>query len=209
MDGDYRGSVKNLFPFTEGDDDGDADAPAAGEADFSAMTDDDLKAELAERGIKLDGRFTSAKAVAALEAAAEDALQAAAEPEADAEDEFDITEFDGFGDFAEWSESDLKDYVKEAEIAMPKGKATEAKLRDAIIEHIKALVADDGDGDGDGDADGADASDDLDTWTDSDLEEEIGSRNEQGASIEITGRKTRQKLIDALREDNKNASNPF
>lgn len=203
-DGDYRGKIKNLFKPGSVEDGDVIEATSGGGAaadDFTAWDDDDLKAELAEKEITVSGRWSREKAIAALEEAAGDGdAEPEAEPDAEPtteDDDFDITNVDGLEDFENWTNEDLKEELENIQVKLS-GRFSETKAREAIIEHHREAA---------GGGDGA-VEDEYDEWTDEDLDDEIKSRNEQGADIKISGRKNRQKMIDALREDNKNAE-PF
>lgn len=118
--------------------------------------------------------------------------------------------------YSEWSDDDVKWMVEGLGIdgnVPTKGRGWRAKAVAAIVE----LAAGGGESGGEAAAEGdAEVPDDYDDeqedgsplWSDSDLKDEIAERNEQGAEIKVAGRATRQKMIDALREDNKNAE-PF
>jgi hypothetical protein len=74
---------------------------------------------------------------------------------------------------------------------------------------IDALRADDGGPNAAADGEEpAEITDDYDEWPENELLDEVNTRNEQGAEIKITGRKTKEKLIAGLREDDSKAE-PF
>lgn len=117
----------------------------------------------------------------------------------------------------DWDDDDVKWLVEGLGIdgnVKTAGRGWQAKAKSAVTEYIAETYggADPGDDDG-GEAEVEDDMDDVDdagnpVWSDQDLKDEIASRNEQGAEIKISGRWTRAKAIEALREDNKNAE-PF
>lgn len=203
-----RAEVKNLFKPGEeslapGED------PTADADDYSEWSVEDLTAEIQERGLDMpSGRKTVAKLAEVLEAAdAESGDGEAEEPEGDEpegdEPEFDITTVDGFDDFDDWSKDDLKEYMSENDITI-EGRFSEAKARDAIVEHVES---EQGDGDGEASSAAAEPEDDYDEWSDDELKDEIKDRTEQGAKIEVKGRWTRDKAIAAMRADDE--ENPF
>lgn len=210
QDGSYRGEIKNLFkPGDEVVDDEEAAALAEVEpAEYGEWPKEDLLAEIEERGLeKPAGRVTVEKLVAVLEA--HDAEGDPDEPEDEAEDAtFDIRNVDGFEDWDEWSSDDLKEYVKENDIAI-EGRFSEAKARAAIEESVAASeggeaadVAEGADGD-----DAATPTDEYDNFTDQELKDEIADRIKDGAEIKVAGRWTRDKAIESLRADDE--ANPF
>jgi hypothetical protein len=199
-----RAEIKNLFkPGEESLQPGED--PTEGADDYSSWSIEDLEAEIQEKGLDMpSGRKTVAKLAAVLEEAgaegeAEGKAEGEAEPEEDEGSEFDITSVDGFEDFAEWSNDDLKEYMAENDISVS-GRFSEAKARDAIIEKIQ-------EDDGGSETAGASPEDDYDEWTDEELKQEISDRTEQGAKIEVKGRWTRDKAIAAMRADDE--ENPF
>jgi hypothetical protein len=194
-----RAEIKNLFK------PGDETLPAgedvtAGTEDYNEWSVEDLEAEIQEKGLDMpSGRKTVAKLAAVLEAA--DA-EGSDEPEDEPEGEgFDITQQEGFDEWDDWSKEDLTEYMSENGISI-EGRYSEAKARNAIIEHVQGS----GDGTGDGEAD-AEPEDDYDEWSDDELKDEIKDRVEQGAEIELKGRWTRDKAIAAMRADDE--ANPF
>jgi len=202
QDGDYRGKIKNLFKPGEVDDgeivnagsaNGDGDV-----TDYSGWDDDDLKAELAERGLKVSGRFSADKAIALLEES--DGGGEAEEPEVADEGEVNLPE--GYEDLDEWTTEDLKQELESKSIKLS-GRYSDQKARDAIMEAIVGSDQETEEADGE-----AEITDDYDEWEPDELKSEIATRNEQGAEIKISGRQTKEKLIEALREDDKNAD-PF
>ncbi len=217
LDGDYRGRIKNLFlpgeaPGEEEDlvESGSSDEEPWTEDDLKALSVEELKTELAAFEITLAGRFSKDKAIEAILEAQEN------EPEAEPEDEptassngalADIDEalLEDLNDdpdyYEEWTTEDLSGYADDLGIA---GNISGRKTKAKIIEAIVALAASAGNGDGES----GETTDDYDEWEDHELSEEIDTRIEAGAEIEVKGRKTRDKLISALRADDKVAE-PF
>lgn len=222
LDGEYRGRIRSMFApgkiAEDGDDLGEgggAEEPLTQE-ELAEWSNDDLKEELEARSITLSGRFSSQKAIAAI-------LEDQGEPEAEAETEPDE---DGSGNGAvggldpelledlrtdpafydDWAEDDLKSYADDLGISgNVSGRKTKAKFVEAIVAlagSAEALM------DGAGEASGETVEDDYDEWTQDELNDEVATRLEAGAEIKFTGRKTKEKLITALREDDKVAE-PF
>jgi hypothetical protein len=196
LDGEYRARVKNLFKAGTGGVNKTSNGSSASSGDhedgYDDLSVDDLKAELEERGIDIPkGRITEARLIALL---VEDDEAAGEEPEPEeeaAEDGYD-----------EWELQDLKDEIEErgATGNLPGGRMTKQKL----IDFLRELDA------GGSEEEGEDTpeEDGYDEWDDDDLKAEIAERNEQGAEIKVTGRSTKQKMIDALRADDASAE-PF
>lgn len=199
-----RAEVKNLFKpgdevLPEGED------VTAGTEDYNTWSVEDLEAEIQEKGLDMpSGRKTVAKLAAVLEAAGEDEGE---EPEAEEEEPegegFDITQHEGFEDWDEWDKDDLKSYLSDNGIEL-EGRFSEAKAKNAIIEHVQGSGEAAGGDDGGEDAEPAD---DYDDWSDDELKDEIKDRAEAGAEIEVKGRWTRDKAIAAMRADDE--ANPF
>lgn len=229
QDGDYRGKVKNLFKPGSVDEDqlakpSENGASADGGAtDYTDWSDEDLKAELSEKDITVTGRWTRDKAIEALEeydgpGANEpeetEETEETSEPSADAPEipeELAPDLHDDEDEYAGWPDGDIKSYVddlREAGVDIPiEGRYSKAKAITALstlsrLYHGTAEAEETGDGDGDG-GDDAPTTDEFDEFTDEELQDEINARNEQGAGIKVTGRKTREKMIEALRKDDK------
>lgn len=217
LDGDYRGKVKNLFkPGSLDDVEVSGSNGAVNEDDLSDWSDDDLKAEIAEKEIEISGRFSREKAIAAIR---EYNGPGASEPDGDSDDgpAADAPEipdalvpdlFDNAEAYASWPDDDIKGYVDDlvAEgVEVPiEGRYGKQKAIAALVKLGQAYhgTGDAGEPDAEPDAD-AEPSDEYDSWSDTDLEDEIAARNEQGAEISVSGRKSREKMIDALRKDDK------
>lgn len=200
LDGNYRGEVKNLFKPGTVEPDEDEETVAETDGNLSEWSDEDLKAELAERGLKVAGRWTRDKAIEALEPEVE------AEDEEPEEEEAEAELPAGYEDIDDWDSDDLKAEVKELGIEIS-GRFSAQKARDAIIEHLtepEDEVAEEEEEEEASD----EPTDDYDSWDDQDLKDEIQSRNEQGAEIKVAGRWSRKKGVEALREDDK-AAEPF
>jgi hypothetical protein len=211
-DGDYKGKIKNIFLPVDTDEivnlNGAGPGGDDGEVtDYSDWTDDDLKAELKEREITVPGRFSTAKAIAALEEADAEGDEPEAEEEAEEPEEettaggdtpdipeellADLKEDPDF--YAEWPDEDVKSYVADLDLAIP-GRYSRKKAIDAFVALAGSLS---GEEETATEADG----DDYDTWEDDDLKQEIKDRVEQGSDIKVPGRWTRDKAIKVLRGD--------
>jgi len=217
QEGGYRGRARSLFAPGKLEEDGadipegEADEPLTGE-ELEGWSNDDLKAELEDQGIKLSGRFSKEKAIAAILNA-----QDTGEPQPatssngggldlDPELMADLRTDAAF--YAEWSDDDIKAYVEDLGIT---GNVTGRKNRVKYIEAITSLAESAANVvNGAGQDSGGDGGepDDYDVWDLQELKDEIATRNEQDANIEIKGRPTKDKLVTALREDDK-AAEPF
>jgi hypothetical protein len=109
--------------------------------------------------------------------------------------------------YADWADEDIKTYADDLGIAgNVSGRKTRAKYIEAITSLAESAAAvQDGAGEGSG---GDGEQDDYEEWTLDELKDEVSTRNEQDAEIKITGRQTKDKLVAALREDDKVAE-PF
>jgi hypothetical protein len=214
LDGNYRGRVKNLFkPGSVPDEDAEGDETPSGEEEpltedeLHDWSNDDLKEELEARGLKLSGRFSSAKAIEAIledqgepeeaEAEESDGNGAAADidPELLAELKNDASYYE------DWEDDDIKSYIDDLGIS---GNLTGRKTRAKMIDHIVGYAAQVNGGSAAATA----TEDDYDEWGDDDLKDEINTRLEQGAEIKISGRRTKEKMIAALRADD-SSGEPF
>jgi hypothetical protein len=214
LDGNYRGKIKNLFlpGSAPGEGSGESNGAEASseeepwtEEDLQALSTDELKAELEAFGLKLAGRFNQGKAIAAiLEAQGEGDGEGEGEGEGDGEPAAEIgpelaadlsTDPDSY---AEWSDDEIKEYIDDLDIA---GNLTGRKTRQKMIDHIVAFAEEQGGEGGEGGEAGGAPEDDYDEWPDNELADEVNTRIEQGAEIKITGRKTKEKLVAALRAD--------
>jgi|SRR5215472_1565609 len=218
QEGGYRGRVKNLFAPGKVEEDGEGmpeggdDEPLTAE-ELAEWSVDDLKEEMKEQGIDVPrGRFNRDKAIAAImEAQGGDE----AEPEAEASTNGGGLDLDpelledlrtDASFYDDWADDDIKAYVEDLGITGNiSGRKTKAKYIEAIValaesaaDVVNGAGQDSGDGEGD----------DYEEWTLEELTDEIATRNEQDAEIKITGRKTKDKLVAALREDDKVAE-PF
>lgn len=182
-EGEYRARLQRFLK--PGDSvDGD-DGAASGDVGYDDWSDDDIKAELEEKELKVAGRWTREKAVALLEEADDgsgggndDDAAAASEPE----DEYD-----------EWSLDDLKAEAEEKGIL---GNVPGRKTKEKLIEALRAAAGGSGD-------DAAAGEDDYDEW---DIEELIQEAKDRDLEIP-SGRKTTEKMIALLREDDN--ADPF
>jgi hypothetical protein len=225
LDGNYRGKIKNLFlPGSapgEGEASNGADASVGDdepwtEEDLQGLATDELKAELEAFGLKLAGRFNQAKAIAAILEAQEGEAEPEAEEEGEAEEgDAGSAEIDpelaadlsvNAEDYSEWSDDEVKGFIDDLGIA---GNLTGRKTRQKMIDHIVAFAEEQGGEGGEGGGGSDDApEDDYNEWPDNELLDEVNTRIEQGAEIKITGRKTKEKLIAALRADD-SSGEPF
>lgn len=209
-DGDYRAKIKNIFMPVDTDEivnlNGAGPTDEGEATDYSEWDDDDLKAELKEREITVPGRFSTAKAIAALEEADGEEPEAEAEaeePEAEEAEEAtaggdipeellaDLKEDPDF--YAEWPDEDVKSYVVDLDLAIP-GRYSRKKAIDAFVALAGSLS-------GEEETATEAGGDDYDTWEDDDLKQEIKDRVEQGSDVKVPGRWTREKAIKVLRGD--------
>lgn len=175
-EGEYRARLQRwLVPSdsVDGSDD---------ENEFDDWTDDDLKEELSSRELKVTGRFTRDKAIALLSESSDEE-----EPEEE-EEEPEEEEAEGGQDYSDWSLDDLKGEAEERGIM---GNISGRKTKEKLIE---ALEADDDGPNGDGQE--TTPEDDYDEWSDEELASEIKDRD-----LTVSGRKTKEKMIAALRAD--------
>lgn len=227
-DGGYKGKAKNLYAPT-----GDAKPAGGGESaaeggddegpygaeELGTWPQEDLVAYAEELGVDVPtGRGAKAKLIEALVEAEE---EAAGDPAPDAED---ANEGEGADDdipddvkaelsddpdhYKGWDDSDLIWMVEGLGIdgnVKTSGRGWQAKAIAAIVD-VAGSVG--GGAEPDAEPDETDTYDDEETWSTEDLKQEVKDRNEQGAEIEIAGRATRAKLIEALRADDASAE-PF
>jgi len=219
LEGEYRGRVRNLFLPGKIEEDGE-DLPEGGgddepltQAELSEWSNEDLKEELEARGLTLPGRFSSGKAIAAImddqeegeeDEAPEDEAGENGSGNLDPELVKDLRTDAAFYD--DWEDEDIKQYAEDLGIlGNISGRKTRSKYIDAIVALAGAAESwQDGAGEGSGDE-----TDDYDEWELQELKDEIATRNEQDAEIKISGRQTKEKLVAALRDDDKAAAQPF
>lgn len=220
LDGDYRARARNLFPPGKIEEDGE-DLPEGGEdegpltqEELTSWSSDDLREELEAREITIEGRFSAAKAIAAILGDQEgdgEMDEGEEEPGEDGQvlDPELMADLRADADhYADWADDDIKQFAEDLGIlGNISGRKTRAKYIDAIVSLAEAAKSW-GDGEGEASGEGEEDEEDYDQWEQSELEAEVATRNEQGAEIEITGRKTKAKLITALRADDKEAQ-PF
>ena len=146
------------------------------------------------------GRFSPLEATATEADVEED--PDADEAEGDDEVEISVVEIDGveFGDdeayYEEWSDEDVKEEITGHEIKVS-GRYSRAKGIAALVELAKeAIGGGDEEEDGDEEEEEGDNYDDADEWSTEDLAAEVEKRE-----LTVAGKKTRAKLIAALRED--------
>lgn len=100
-------------------------------------------------------------------------------------------------EYEDWDDDDIKSYFDDLGLEMS-GRKTRKKMIAAIVE-----FAEEREGSGEAEED-KEPDDDYPTWTLDELKEEVKDRNDKAdAEISIVGRPTKDKLIDALREDDK------
>jgi len=220
LEGEYRGRVRNLFLPGKIEENGE-DLPEGGEDnepltrdELAEWSNEDLKEELSERGLSIGrGRFSKDKAIDAIladQGEEEETEEEASEESEDGEGNLDPelmkdlrTDAEFYGD---WEDDDIKQFAEDLGIlGNISGRKTRAKYIEAIVALAGAAESwQNGGGEGSGDED----TDDYDDWDLQELKDEVATRNEQDAEIKITGRQTKDKLVAALREDDK-AAQPF
>jgi len=217
LEGEYRGRVRNLFAPGKIEEDGE-DLPEGGGDDepltrdeLEAWSNDDLKEELEARGLTLTGRFSQGKAIDAImedqDSGEEEAGEAGENGSGTLDPEL-MKDLRNDADFyAEWEDDDIKAYAEDLGIlGNIAGRKTRSKYIDAIVALAEAAESwQDGAGDGSGEGE---ETDDYEDWELQELKDEVATRNEQDADIKIGGRQTKEKLVAALRADDK-AANPF
>jgi hypothetical protein len=219
LDGEYRGRARSIYPPGKVSEDGaglpetDDEAPLTRE-ELEEWSTADLKEELEAREITLEGRFSQIKAIAAIladQGGGDEEDEEEAEESEDAEEEpTDVLDPELLQDlrtdpefYADWSDEDLKAYAEDLKV-LPTGRKTRPKVIEAITtlaSNSEALMNGAG-------SESGEPSDDYEEWSADELTDEVATRNEQGAEIKISGRKTKEKMIAALREDDKEAQ-PF
>ena len=218
LEGEYRGRVRSLFAPGKIEEDGDgmseggeSDEPLTAE-ELAEWSVEDIKEEMKEQGIAVPrGRFNKDKAIEAI-------LEAQGGGEAESEASTNGSGLDLDPElledlradakfYADWADDDIKAYVEDLGITGNiSGRKTRAKYVEAIVSLAESAAnVVDGAGEDSGD-DGE--GDDYEEWTLEELTDEIATRNEQDADLKVTGRKTKDKLIALLREDDKVAE-PF
>jgi hypothetical protein len=222
LEGEYRGRIKNLFAPGKIEEDGENlpegggdDEPLTAE-ELAEWSVEDIKEEMKERGLSVGrGRFNRDKAIEVIlenqggdEAEADgDGSPGAAGLDLDPELLEDLRTDPKFYD--DWADDDIKAYVEDLGIAgnVGGGRKTRAKYVAAIVSLAESAAnvvngagADSGEDEGE--------TDDYDEWDLQELKDEVATRNEQDADIKIAGRQTKDKLVAALREDDKVAE-PF
>jgi hypothetical protein len=214
---DPRARIRNMFKPVDEDgaepsEDGDEPAAGGGEgpygrSEMETWEDSDLKEYAEELGVDVPkGRGWKTKLLDELVAAESEGEDPEAdEPEAEAggspllegiEQDF-ITELSADDSaYADWTDEDVDWMIDGLGIGgNVSGRKTKANKIKAIVAFAEEAL---GGGDGGGEPD---QYDDEEIWSNEDLLAEINSRIDQGTEIEITGRKTRAKMIEALRKD--------
>ena len=222
LEGEYRGRVKNVFAPGKIEEDGEGLPEGGGDEEpltreeLEGWSNEDLKEEMAAMEIAVPrGRFNKERAIAAI-------LDAQGSTEAETDGGAESSNGAGYLDpelvadlrddpefYKDWADDDIKAYIEDLGIAgNVAGRKTRAKYIDTIVAFAGTVAAvQDGAGEDSGDAEEG-GGDDYEEWTIDELNDEIATRNEQDAEIKITGRKTKDKLVAALREDDKVAE-PF
>jgi hypothetical protein len=232
----YKGKIKNLFPPGKGAtaapstngasasaaaDGGGGEGPY-GREEIEGWPDEDIKGYAEELGVEIPtGRGAKAKLIDAL-VAAEEGAGSEAEAEADSatavaegltegiDEEFLAELKTDESHYSDWTDEDVIWLVNGLGIdgnVKTTGRGWKPKAIAGIVEFAQQVEGGGGEAETGDDA-VVDKYDDETEWPNADLKAEIEERNEQGAAIEIAGRWTREKMIAALREDNKNAE-PF
>lgn len=234
QEGGYRGKIKNLFPIGDhavGEEpvaeQGASDEGPYERSEIEEWPEDDIKSYADEIGADgpQTGRGWKAKLIDSIIAKQDEEVEGevvadedgdtatTSNPALEGVDADVLAELNTDPDhYAEWPDEDVKWMVEGLGIdgnVPTSGRGWKAKAIAAIVE----LAGNEG---GEAAAEGEvvddydDKNDDgTDTWPLADLKSEIAERNEQGAEIVVPkGRVTREKLIELLREDNKNAE-PF
>jgi hypothetical protein len=235
-DNTYKGKIKNLFPPGKGAtaapstngasasaaaDGGGGEGPY-GREEIEGWPDEDIKGYAEELGVEIPtGRGAKAKLIDAL-VAAEEGAGSEAEAEADSatavaegltegiDEEFLAELKTDESHYSDWTDEDVIWLVNGLGIdgnVKTTGRGWKPKAIAGIVEFAQQVEGGGGEAETGDDA-VVDKYDDETEWPNADLKAEIEERNEQGAAIEIAGRWTREKMIAALREDNKNAE-PF
>jgi hypothetical protein len=192
-DNTYKGKIKNLFP------------PGKGATAAPSTTGRGAKAKLIDA-------LVAAEEGAGSEAEAEaDSATAVAEGLTEGIDEEFLAELKtDESHYSDWTDEDVIWLVNGLGIdgnVKTTGRGWKPKAIAGIVEFAQQVEGGGGEAETGDDA-VVDKYDDETEWPNADLKAEIEERNEQGAAIEIAGRWTREKMIAALREDNKNAE-PF
>lgn len=206
---DPRARIRNMFKPVE-----DGDEPAAGDdsgsssdegpygrSEMETWDDDDLKGYAEELGVDVPtGRGWKSKLLDALvvaESSDEDGGDSNGSPSALLEgiDTQYTDELKADPDaYDDWTDEDLDWMLDGLGIAgNVTGRKTKANKVKAIVGFAEEALGDSG-------SNGSEP-DQYDEWTVDDLKAEIDSRVDQGADIEIAGRKTKEKMIAALRKD--------
>jgi hypothetical protein len=184
-EGEYRARLQRWLPLSDSADASDD------EEDYSKWELDDLKAEVEERELTISGRATKAKLVEALQTHDElgGSVKSSDDDEDDEDDEPAGTSDEG-EDYSEWELDELKSEAEDRGILgnIP-GRKTKEKL-------IAALEADDAGPDDEDDEPASENEDDYDEWSEDELTSEVKDRE-----LEVKGRKTKEKMIEALRKD--------
>lgn len=116
------------------------------------------------------------------------------------DDEPETDEPEGGEDYSEWSLEDLQAEHEERGLDAIRGRKTKDKYIEALEADDEAKA--DGDGDDGEEPEDAEPEDDYDEWSQDELVAELEERE-----LKVEGRKTKEKLIAALRADD--ASDPF
>lgn len=210
-----RARIRNMFKPVDEDGSENGGEPAAegsgegpyGRDEMETWDDDDLKGYAEELDVEVPkGRGWRNKLLDELVVAESEDGEPEAEAEAEAgssalldgiEKEY-IDELSADPDaYGDWTDEDVDWMVEGLGIGGNiSGRKTKANKVKAIVGFAEEALG----GGVDPDAE-PDQYDDPDVWSNEDLQAEIDSRVDQGTEIEITGRKTRAKMIEALRKD--------
>jgi len=193
-EGEYRARLQRFLSASDADDGDDAEEEEGeGEGeDYSTWSLDDLKAEVEERGLEgnITGSKTKKKLIEVLEG--DDNGPASGEEEEEEEEEEEDDAEDDAVDYSSMSLGELKEAASEAGLTV---KGPKSKYVTALEEWAAS-----GDAEDDDEAE-PEYEDDYDEWELEELTSEVSDRE-----LKVTGRKTKEKLIAALRADD---ASPF
>jgi len=221
LEGEYRGRVRSIFAPGKIEEDGEGMPEGGGDEEpltreeLDGWSNEDIKEEMAAMEIAVPrGRFNKEKAIQAIldaqgstEAETDGGAESNGAGYLDPELVADLRTDASF--YSDWEDDDIKAFIEDLGIAgNVAGRKTRAKYIETIVAFAGTVEAvQDGSGEDSGDGE-AESGDDYDEWELQELKDEIATRNEQDADIKISGRATKEKLVAALRDDDKVAE-PF
>lgn len=201
---DEKARVKNVMPPAG------TDGASAGEDDdddepYEEWDIGDLKEELEARELKVAGRATKAKIIAALEADdAEDEGEDEEEEEEKDEEKEDEEDEDGISmaDLKKMSRTELKGVIKEEELEVKVlKKDSDDALREKIAEALE-LEDEEEEGEEEEEEEGSEEDTDYEEWDISELKAELKER-----ALKTDGRKS--VLVARLKKDDTKDEEPF